>query len=79
MLDFCGEIMGSAKSLVEDIKQVLNCALNDNEHLIEAAEKVSQTTGKLSENIKSGAAALSSDNQPGKYACYFHFHFYLIR
>merc|ERR1719430_704836 len=56
-------ILKTAQVLVEDIKEILTGTTSSKDQLIKAAESSVTTTTKLSEEVKTGAASLTSENQ----------------
>ena len=55
--------MKTSQQLVQDIKEILSGTASSKEQLIKAAENSVTTTGQLCEEVKAGAASLSSENQ----------------
>ena len=55
--------MKTAQDLVKDIKEILIGTKSSKEQLVKAAENSVTTTSQLCEEVKSGAASLSSENQ----------------
>eukprot|EP00092_Neocalanus_flemingeri_P085334 GFUD01107374.1.p1 GENE.GFUD01107374.1~~GFUD01107374.1.p1 ORF type:complete len:1009 (+),score=319.61 GFUD01107374.1:263-3028(+) len=56
-------ILKSAQVLVKDIKDILTGTTSSKEQLIKAAENSVTNTTKLCEEVKTGAASLTSENQ----------------
>ena len=56
----------SAQELVKDVKKLMDGMTSDRDALTEAAQMIAKTVSRLSEEVKVGASALTSENQAGQ-------------
>ena len=56
----------SAQELVKDVKKLMDGMTSDRDALTEAAQMIAKTVSRLSEEVKVGASALTSENQTGQ-------------
>ena len=56
----------SAQELVKDVKKLMDGMTSDRDALTEAAQMIAKPVSRLSEEVKVGASALTSENQPGR-------------
>lgn len=56
----------SAQELVKDVKKLMDGMTSGRDALTEAAQMIAKTVSRLSEEVKVGASALTSENQTGQ-------------
>ena len=62
--------MNTAQVLVKDIKDILTGTTSSKDQLIKSAENSVTTMTKLCEEVKTGAASLTSENQQAQVGSY---------